>query len=161
VRDNRSRNAGDHTGCNGHAHLGAATEGGTVGQHRIHSFGCSTLDGELGHGVRHLLEEDRDETRVPAGESLHLVKLLDALDGALGEVGVGNATDTSSLQRAEEDVSDELGASRRAEVDGITVVPGLLVTKRLRERDLEELEAAELEPAWRTTGRRRRTTKKR
>ena len=54
--------------------------------------------------------------------------------------------DARGLERAEEDVGDELGHGGGAEVDIGAVVPRTLLAHPGREVDLEELDAAELEP---------------
>jgi hypothetical protein len=51
------------------------------------------------------------------------------------------------LERAKEDVGDELCAGGREKVDGGLHLPRLLHTKLVDEVDLEELNTSKLEPA--------------
>ena len=71
----------------------------------------------------------------------------DVPDHAGGVARITHEPDAARLVRAEEDVSDELGHRRRSEVDAVAVVPRRLVADVLGDVDLEELDAAELEPA--------------
>ena len=56
-------------------------------------------------------------------------------------------TDARRLERAQEDVRNELGARGREEVDRGLVVPRSALSDRSRDVDLEELDTAKLEPA--------------
>ena len=92
-----------------------------------------------------LLEEDGSESRVERADTLSLGDLAETADEAGSELGVRDETDTGSLERAEGNVGEELGACGGSEVDGGTVVGGGLVSE---ERDgllLEELVSSELE----------------
>ena len=111
-------------------------------------LGGLTLDGELGHGVGDLLEEDGAEAAVESFEDT--VVLDDLGEGgheAGGVGGVGDEADTGGLEGTEEDVGDELGHGGGEQVDGSAVLPSLLLAEVLGEVDLEELNTSELEPA--------------
>jgi hypothetical protein len=88
-------------------------------------------------------------------EALDRALLLDeaheAADKAGGEGRVGDAADTGGLERAEEDVGDELGAGGGSEVDDRLVVPRTALTEDVGGLDLEELDTSELEPTCPTT----------
>jgi len=75
---------------------------------------------------------------------------LDGSDGAttfLCEDWVRDLANAGRFQWAQKNICDELSAPRRTKVDSIAIVPGLLVTELLSKVDLEELEAAKLEPS--------------
>jgi len=94
-----------------------------------------------------LLEEDGTEARVESTETLRLVDLAETTDKTGSKGRLRHETDTGGLEGAESNVGEELGACRRGEVDGGTVVDGVLVTD---ERDgllLEEFVTTELEGA--------------
>mmetsp|Transcript_34731 Transcript_34731/g.82299 ORF Transcript_34731/g.82299 Transcript_34731/m.82299 type:complete len:301 (+) Transcript_34731:38-940(+) len=149
VRDDGRDHSRDNTG--GERHSDVATRGALLGgglHGRVDLLGPITLHGELGHGVGHLLAEDGTEARVEARH--HALLLGDERHGRRrrrSERGVRHELDAGRLERAEEDVSDELGHRRGREVDGQAVVPRALLTQSLDELDLEELNTAELEPA--------------
>lgn len=92
-----------------------------------------------------LLEQNGTETRVESANTLGAEDLAETTDQTVGELGVGNETDTGGLKRAESDVSDELGAGGGTEVDGSAVVGGSLVAESVDGLLLEELISSELE----------------
>mmetsp|Transcript_386 Transcript_386/g.714 ORF Transcript_386/g.714 Transcript_386/m.714 type:complete len:321 (+) Transcript_386:70-1032(+) len=147
VRDDRCCHARNGARGKRDTHLCATAQRLPVGQHAVDLLSGGTLHCKLGHGVRDLLEQDRDKTRIPACKALHLEKLRDRLNGALGKFLVRHLTDARGFQRAQEDIGDELCTCRSTQIDGIAVVPRLLVAKLLGKGYLEELEAAEFEPA--------------
>mmetsp|Transcript_19423 Transcript_19423/g.52854 ORF Transcript_19423/g.52854 Transcript_19423/m.52854 type:complete len:332 (+) Transcript_19423:175-1170(+) len=149
VRDDGRGDARDDAGAQAHGGVEhAAALGGALPEVPVHGLGDAALHRELRHGVGDLLEEDRAEARVEAAE--HALLLHEPRGHARergGEAGVGDAADAAGLQGAQEAVRDKLGASGRPEVDGHAVVPRLLVSNGLHGLDLEELDAAKLEPA--------------
>ena len=156
VGDDGRSDARDEAGGHGHAHLaGPAQVLALRGQGVVDADLRRTLDGKLGHGVWDLLEEDRHQSCVPAHDALPLDQRLHGREGALGEGGVGDLSDAGGLQRAKEDVGDELRAGRGSQHDRGPHVPCLLVAEGFRELDLEELVPAELEPALHEVARRR------
>lgn len=121
-------------------------------------------DNELGHGVWDpadrlecveevsfgedvLLEQDGSETRVESTNTLVLEDLAEATNQAIGEGGLRDETDTGRLERAQGDVSEELGERGRGEVDGGAVVGGSLVADQVDGLLLEQLVSSELEGA--------------
>ena len=92
-----------------------------------------------------LLEQDGTETRVESTDTLVGEDLAGTTDQAVGELGVGNETDTGSLKRAESDIGDELSAGGGTEVDSSAVVGGGLVAESVDSLLLEELVTSELE----------------
>mmetsp|Transcript_19424 Transcript_19424/g.52857 ORF Transcript_19424/g.52857 Transcript_19424/m.52857 type:complete len:332 (+) Transcript_19424:175-1170(+) len=149
VRDDGGGHARHDAGAEGHAGVdeAAALLRGLV-HALVHGLGHAALHGELRHGVRDLLEEDRAKAGVEAADDALLLHepRRNAGEGRR-EGGVRDAPDAARLQGAEEAVGDELGAGGRPEVDGHAVVPRLLVSNGLHGLDLEELDAAKLEPA--------------
>lgn len=108
-------------------------------------LGCDFVDGELGHGVRDLLEENGTETSVEGTNTL-LTEDTEETRGKTGSKGgLGDKTDTGGLERAEDNVGEELGNTRGSEVDGLTVLRGLLDTKVVDSGLLPELVTTELE----------------
>merc|ERR1719273_923262 len=115
---------------------------------RVDVLGGLALHRELGHGVGDLLAEDRHEAGVErADEALLGHHLRRAADHGVGVGRVGDQPDAARLVGTEENVRDELGHGAGREVDRVAVVPGFLFSHTLRDVDLEELDAAELEPA--------------
>mmetsp|Transcript_18283 Transcript_18283/g.56712 ORF Transcript_18283/g.56712 Transcript_18283/m.56712 type:complete len:378 (-) Transcript_18283:16-1149(-) len=149
VRDDGGGNTGDGARRQRDGHLGRLGGGLHVGARGGgNGLGGLALDGELGHGVRDLLEQNRAEAGVEALEhAVVLDDLRDRGDEARRELRVRHEADAGGLERAQEDVGDELGARRGHEVDHGAVVPRLLVAEVRRHVDLEELNTAELEPA--------------
>ena len=148
VGDDGRSHAGDEAGGHGDAHLAAPAQVLALrGQGVVYGDLGRSLHSELGHGVRDLLEEDGHQAGVPSHDALALNQRPHGREGALGERGVRDLTDARGLQGAEEDVGNELGAGRGPKHDGGPHVPSLLVAQGLGELDLEELVAAELEPA--------------
>ena len=149
VRDDRRHHAGDHTGAKRDgdvATLAHLIRRGADGS--VDSLGGSALDGKLGHRVGDLLEEDGDESRVEgAHEPVLGHHLLGARGHAVSVGRVGDEANAARLVRAEEAVGDELGHGGGGEVDLRLAVPRRLVTNRLGDVDLEELDATELEPS--------------
>lgn len=148
VGDDGGGNTGNHTGAEGDGELGGSGElGSGLARRGREDLRSASLHGELGHGVGHLLEQDGAEARV---EATHEALLLDELGSGGGEVGgeggLGDEADAGGLEGAEEHVRDELGSRGSAEVDGVSVVPGLLLAEALGHLDLEELHTSELEP---------------
>lgn len=94
-----------------------------------------------------LLEQDGTEARVHGSETLVLQDLGEATDETVGEGGLGDETDTGSLERAEGDVGEELSSGSRGEVHGSAVVGGSLVSELVDALLLEELVSTELEGA--------------
>jgi hypothetical protein len=92
-----------------------------------------------------LLEQDGSETRVEGTNTLSLEDLAEAANQAIGKGGLRDETDTGSLEGAEGDIREELGAGSRGEVDGSAVVGGGLVTDQVNGLLLEQLVSSELE----------------
>lgn len=92
-----------------------------------------------------LLQQDGSETRVESTNTLVLQDLGETADEAVGEAGLGDETNTGGLERAESDISEELGGSGRSKVDGSAVVGGSLVAELVDALLLEELVSTELE----------------
>mmetsp|Transcript_29709 Transcript_29709/g.73614 ORF Transcript_29709/g.73614 Transcript_29709/m.73614 type:complete len:401 (-) Transcript_29709:278-1480(-) len=106
------------------------------------------LHRELGHGVRHLLEQDGPEAAVERRHHALLRRhLAHGAEHAVGVRRVGHQADAGGLERAQEHVRDGLGDGGGAQVDGVAVVPRLLLRQVLGRLHLEELHASELEPA--------------
>eukprot|EP00760_Papus_ankaliazontas_P004395 PhM_4_TR11858/c0_g1_i1/m.65910 len=149
VRDDRGGNTGDRAGREGDGHLRAVrglreVDAGALAD----GLSGGALDGELGHGVGDLLEQNGAEAGVEALEdAVGGDDLGEGRDEARGKLGVRHETDARGLEGAQEDVGDELGAGGGRQVDTRAVVPCLLLSEGLDHVDLEELHAAELEPA--------------
>lgn len=149
--DNSSGETSDKTRAQVDRSLGTIGEGLLV-ELAVHSFRDSLENDELGHGVRNpiqelvlpmnaicvrarggglclLFQEDRTETRVESANSLILEDFSEPTYKTSSKTGLGNETDTSSLERAESDISEELSESRRGEVDSSSVLGGSLVAK--------------------------------
>lgn len=92
-----------------------------------------------------LLEQDGTETRVEGTDTLVLQDLAESTDKTVGKGRVGNETNTGGLKRAQGDVSEELSAGGRGEVDSSAVVAGRLVADHVDGLLLEELVSSELE----------------
>lgn len=92
-----------------------------------------------------LLEQDGAESGVEGANTLLLQDLGETTDQAVGESGLRHQSDTGSLERAEGDVGDELGARGRSEVDSSAVVDSVLVADQVDAALLEELVSTELE----------------
>lgn len=149
VRDDGSGNTSNNTGGQGSEELG--TFGGGL---EVDAGGGAdpflglALDGELGHGVGDLLEEDGDESRVETlDDTVGGDDLGEGGDEAGGELGVGDKADTGGFEGAQEDISNEFGGSGGTEVDEGTVVPGGFFTHASSGVDLEEFDTTELEEA--------------
>lgn len=102
-------------------------------------------DHELGHSVRNLLEKNRSETGVESADALILRDLGESREEAGSELGLGNETDASGLERAESDIGEELGEGGGGEVDGSAVLGRVLNTEKVDGLLLEKLVTSELE----------------
>mmetsp|Transcript_130026 Transcript_130026/g.324074 ORF Transcript_130026/g.324074 Transcript_130026/m.324074 type:complete len:295 (+) Transcript_130026:222-1106(+) len=149
VRDNRRSDASDHTRSQRNAKLRALGAITIRISQLVDALLCEVLHHELGDGVRDLLEEHGNETRVHSGD-----KTLRLYHGSrrsrhrhLRIDGVRHLTDPRGLEGAQEDVSDELRTGGGNRVEHEALVPCSLVAVRLREVHLEELEATELPPS--------------
>lgn len=96
-------------------------------------------------GVNVLLEEDRAENRVESTNTLGIEDLAETANQTVGEARCRDETDTGSLERAESNGGEELGAGGRDGVDSGTVLAGSLKTKEVDRLLLEELITTELE----------------
>lgn len=109
VGDDGGDHAGDHAGQQRDGEVGALGRLlGLGAHHAVDGLGGRALHGELGHRVRDLLEEDRDESRVEGADEAVLGH--EAGGGAAergGVVGLGDEADAAGLVGAEEDVGDE------------------------------------------------------
>lgn len=94
-----------------------------------------------------LLEEDRAKTRVESTNALVLENLAEPTNQTVGEARCRDETDTGSLERAEGNGGEELGAGGRDGVDGSTVLAGLFETESVDRLLLEKLITAEFEGA--------------
>lgn len=94
-----------------------------------------------------LLEENGTETGVESTDTLVLQDLAEPTDKTVGEGGLRDETDTGGFERAQSDVGKEFTKSGGSEVDGGTVVDGILITKQIDALLLEELVSTELEGA--------------
>lgn len=97
------------------------------------------------YGTNVLLEQKGSETTVEGTEALLLGDLGEATNKAVSEGGLGNETDTGGLERAEGEISEELGAGGGGEVDGGAVVGSGLVAEEANGLLLEELVTTELQ----------------
>ena len=132
----------------GNAHLGSAAHVLSFGrQGTVNGNLCASLNCKLCHGVGDLLEQNWNKASVPAHDPLSGDQLLHGGKGALGKGWVRHLTNSGCFQGAQEDIRDELRASRSTKHDRCLHVPSLLITQRLGEVDLEKLIATELEPA--------------
>lgn len=104
-------------------------------------------DDELGHGVRNLLEQNRTETSIESTDTLVLQHLAETADKTVGIGGLRDETDTGSLERAESNIGDKLGAGSGGQVDTSTVLGGGLQSEEVDMLLLEELITSELEGA--------------
>jgi hypothetical protein len=86
---------------------------------------------ELGHGVRNLLEQDGTETGVETTDTLLPCDPGETAEKTIGKGRLGDEPDTGGLERAEGDVGEEFGDTGSSEVDGLTVVTGLVDAKVL------------------------------
>lgn len=92
-----------------------------------------------------LLEQKGAKTTVEGGEALLLQDATEARDKAGSEGGLGDQTNTGGLERAEGEISEELGAGGGGEVDGGAVVGSGLVAEEANGLLLEELVTTELQ----------------
>jgi hypothetical protein len=149
VRDDGSGNTSNNTRSEGGEELG--TFGGglevDVGGGADGFLGLA-LNGELGHGVGDLLEEDGDEAGVETlDETIGGDNLGHGGDEAGGELGVGDEADTGGFEGAQEEIGDELSGSGGTEVDEGAVSPSGFFTHASGGVDLEEFDTTELEEA--------------
>ena len=120
-------------------------------------LGGLALHGELGHGVRDLLAEDGHEAGVERVDEALLGHHFGGGAGQRVGVGrVGDQPDAARLVGAEEDVGDELGHGTGGQVNKLRLSQAFCSPTLLRDVDLEELDAAELEPALDEVALRRR-----
>jgi len=147
VGDDSGGNTGNHTRGERDGHLLSFSAGLGVGAGgRVDLLGGPTLDSELSHGIRDLLEEDGEESGVEAlDDTVVADDLGERGDETAGVGGVGNQSDAGGLTGAEEDISDELGTGGSGQVDREAKVPGALNANGLGHVDLEELNASEFE----------------
>jgi hypothetical protein len=94
-----------------------------------------------------LLEQDRTKASVECTNTLVLQHLAEATDQPICICRLGNETDTGGLKGAESNISEELSAGSRGEVDSSAVVGGRLVSKDVDRLLLEQLVTSELERA--------------
>ena len=106
-----------------------------------------SLHDELSASVRNLLGKDRNKTSVESTNSLGLGNLLETVNKTVAELRIRDGTDTDSLQRTEEDISDKFSAGSRYHVDTGLVVPCTLGSEGRGSLDLEEFDSTELEPS--------------
>lgn len=92
-----------------------------------------------------LLEEDGAETRVESTNTLGLEDLAETANQTVGKARRRDKADTGSLERAESNRGEELGAGGRDGVDSGTVLAGSLKTEEVDRLLLEELITTELE----------------
>ena len=92
-----------------------------------------------------LLEQDGTETGVEGTDTLVLQHLGETTNETVGVGRLGDETDTGGLKRAEGNIGEELGKTRRGQVDGSTVLGGGLVAESGDGLLLEELVTAELQ----------------
>jgi hypothetical protein len=144
--DDGGGHTGDETGTKVGNSLHAAGEI-LLGVAAEDSLGNLLEDDELGHGVGDLLEADGTETSVESTDTLVLQHLGETTDKTVGVGGLRDETDTGGLERAEGDISEELGGGGRGEVDTSAVVGGILDTDVVDELLLEEFVSTELQGA--------------
>jgi hypothetical protein len=99
----------------------------------------------MGRILNILLEEKGTKTTVEGGEALLLHDPAEATNKAIGEGGLGDQANTGGLERAEGEISEELGAGSGGEVDGGAVVGSGLVAEKANGLLLEELVTTELQ----------------
>lgn len=161
LRDNGGGETGNQTRAKVDGGLGAVGESVLV-EVAVDSLRDLLEDDELGHGVGDpgvvrfdimpwvipgnlLLEEHGAETRVEGANTL-LAQDLGETRGETGsEGGLRDETDTGSLKRAESNVGEEFGGSGGSEVDGGSVLRGVLDANLVDALLLEEFVATELE----------------
>lgn len=149
VRDDGSSDTGNDTGTDGDAEVGALAGFACGCAHRlVDGFGGGTLNGELGHCVRNLLQQDWAKTRVKATDDAFLRgELAGTVDETLCEGWVGDETDPGCFERAQEDVGNEFGHGGRCQVDRGLELPCTCLSKVIHKVNLEKLDTSELEPA--------------
>ena len=102
-------------------------------------------DGELGHGVRDLLEQDGAETGVESAGALLSEDSEETAGKAVGEARLGDESDSGGLKRAEGNVGEELGDTGGTEVDGLSVLSSSVNADVVDGLLLPELVTTELE----------------
>lgn len=146
LRDDGGGHTGDETGAEVEAGLLTLGKRGLGAAHGVEDLLRGDLeDGELGHGVGDLLEQDGAETGVEAADTLLTGDAEEARGEAVGERGLRDETDTGGLEGAESNVGEELGDTRGTEVDGLAVLRGLLDTEVVDGLLLPELVSTELQ----------------
>jgi len=149
VGDDGRGNTRNDAGGEGHSDIGDGTallRGGAEGV--VDDLCGLALHGEFCHGVGDLLEQDGPEPGVEGRDGPHVLRhLRHRGDSAVGVCWVGDLADAGGLQRAQEDVRNELRRRRGSEIDVVPVVPRALRAEGSGDLDLEELHPAELEPS--------------
>lgn len=102
---------------------------------------------ELGHSVWDLLEQHGSETRVETTDAFLLGDLAETTSESASECRLRYQSNTGGLERAEGDISEELGGGSGGEVDGGAVVGGRFVAEETNGLLLEEFISAEFECA--------------
>lgn len=103
------------------------------------------VDGELGHGIRNLLEEDRAETGVEGSGTFLPQNPKETTGKTVGERWLRDKPDSSGLKGTESNVGEELGDGRGTKVDGLSVLTGLVDTNEVNGLLLPKLVTTELE----------------
>lgn len=163
--DDGGGETGDQTGAQVDTGLGGVGQV-LLGEGPEGSLGDLLEDDELGHGVGNpvagvsmdgfvtstcqmrcylLLEQDGTEAGVESADTLLACDLAEAAQQTAGVGGLGNETDTGSLERAEGNIGEELAGGGGGQVDTGTVVGGVLVAEQVDGLLLEELVTSELE----------------
>ena len=147
--EERVRRVRDDCGNDASNDTGAERNGDVVGLARLVGRGVGglvdglsglALHGELSHGVGDLLEEDGTEASVEAEETVGGEHAAHAGAKALGEGRVRDGADADGLERAEEEISNELGHGRRREVDVSALLPRLALADASGNVHLEEFD---------------------
>lgn len=146
LRDNSSSHTSNETGTQVDTSLSSRRKGALV-DNRVGELNNPLINDELGHSVWDLLEEDGSEPRIEGANSLLGGNLAKSRDEAGSECGLGDETNTSSLKRAEGDIGEELGKSRRSEIDGSPVLGGSLYAEEVNGLGLEQFVTTELQGA--------------
>jgi hypothetical protein len=140
LRDDGGGHTGDQTTGKVNTHLLTTGEGvlGLAGELED-LLGSDFEDGELGHGVGNLLEEDGTETSVESTGTFLSEDPQETGRKTGSESGLRNQSDSGSLKGTKGNVGEELGDGRGSEVDGLSVVSGIVNTEVLDGLLLPEL----------------------
>lgn len=95
--------------------------------------------GELGHGVRNLLEQDGTETGVETGDTFLSCDSGETTGQTVGERWLRDQSDSSGFQGAQGNVGEEFGDTGGTEVDGLSVLSGRVDTDGVNGDLLPEL----------------------